>query len=115
MISIVVISRLPEWHCISSKNGNKITCRKLIITGGGKTYPVLGSDGSLFNIAKQLGHTIIDPVPCAVPLVVKDPMSIFFRDSASLPAPEALLTAEYLQKLKANCSSPNTDCPVPAF
>jgi len=64
---------------VSAQNGKKLTYRKLIITGGGKTYPVLGSDGSLFNIAKQLGHTIIDPVPCAVPLVVKDPMCHFLQ------------------------------------
>jgi predicted Rossmann fold flavoprotein len=64
---------------VSSKNGNKITCQKVIITGGGKTYPVLGSDGSLFDIAKQLGHTIIEPVPCAVPLVVKYPMCHFLQ------------------------------------
>jgi hypothetical protein len=64
---------------VSAQNGKKLTCQKVIITGGGKTYPVLGSDGSLFNIAKQLGHTIIDPVPCAVPLVVKDPMCHFLQ------------------------------------
>jgi predicted Rossmann fold flavoprotein len=57
---------------VSAKNSNKLACRKLIITGGGKTYPVLGSDGSLFDIAKHIGHKIIEPVPCAVPLIVKD-------------------------------------------
>ena len=57
---------------LSSKNGKRIYCRKVIITGGGKTYPIFGSDGSIYEIARQLGHTMIEPVPCAVPLVVKD-------------------------------------------
>ena len=56
----------------SAKNGKRIACRNVIITGGGKTYPALGSDGSVYEIARQLGHTIIEPVPSAVPLVVKD-------------------------------------------
>jgi predicted Rossmann fold flavoprotein len=57
---------------ISSKNGNNLTCQKVILTGGGKTYPVLGSDGSILDIVKRMGHKIIEPVPCAVPLIVKD-------------------------------------------
>jgi predicted Rossmann fold flavoprotein len=57
---------------VSSKAGKKIECQKVIITGGGKTYPALGSDGSVYEIARQLGHTIIDPVPSAVPLVTRD-------------------------------------------
>ena len=57
---------------VSSKNGKRIVCRKVIITGGGKTYPALGSDGSVYDIARQLGHTLVEPVPSAVPLVVKD-------------------------------------------
>ncbi len=57
---------------VSAKDGRTIKCQKAIITGGGKTYPVFGSDGSTYDIAKQMGHTIVDPVPSAVPLVVKD-------------------------------------------
>jgi len=57
---------------VSSKAGKKIECQKVIVTGGGKTYPALGSDGSMYQIATQLGHSIIEPVPSAVPLVVKD-------------------------------------------
>ncbi|MDO8577920.1 MAG: aminoacetone oxidase family FAD-binding enzyme [Dehalococcoidales bacterium] len=59
---------------VSSKEGETIECRKVVITGGGRTYPALGSDGSIYEIARQLGHTIVDPVPSAVPLVAKDPL-----------------------------------------
>ncbi len=57
---------------VSSKDGRAIECQRVIITGGGKTYPAFGSDGSMYEIARQLGHTIVEPVPSAVPLIVKD-------------------------------------------
>lgn len=59
---------------VSSKEGKTIDCRKVVITGGGRTYPALGSDGSSYEIAHQLGHSIVEPVPSAVPLVVNDPL-----------------------------------------
>lgn len=59
---------------VASQAGKKIECQKVIVTGGGKTYPAFGSDGSIYEIARQMGHTIIEPVPSAVPLVVKDPL-----------------------------------------
>ena len=66
------ISLSKSGIVISSKSGKRIACQKVIITGGGKTYPVFGSDGGIYEIARQLDHTVIEPVPSAVPLVVKD-------------------------------------------
>lgn len=48
---------------------------KLILSAGGKTYPALGSNGSGYDIAKALGHKMIHPVPSALPLVSKNPLS----------------------------------------
>jgi predicted Rossmann fold flavoprotein len=64
---------------VSARNGRKLTCQKLIITGGGKTYPVLGSDGSTFAMAQLLGHSVVEPVPGVVPLVVKDAMCHYLQ------------------------------------
>jgi len=69
------ISFSPNGFLISSNSGQKIECRKVIVTGGGKTYPAYGSDGSLYRVAEKLGHSIIEPVPAAVPLTVKDSLS----------------------------------------
>lgn len=66
------ISRSGKGFTISAKDGKSIECEKLIIAGGGKSYPALGSDGSCHELAKDLGHSIVEPVPAAVPLVVKD-------------------------------------------
>jgi predicted Rossmann fold flavoprotein len=64
---------------VFSRGGKTINSRKLVITGGGKSYPVLGSDGSMYDIARQFGHTIIEPIPSAVPLVVKDNLCHFLQ------------------------------------
>jgi predicted Rossmann fold flavoprotein len=66
------ISFSPSGVSVSSSVNQNIQCQKVIITGGGKTYPAFGSDGSLYEIARQLGHSIIEPVPAVVPLLVKD-------------------------------------------
>jgi predicted Rossmann fold flavoprotein len=67
------VSFQDEQITVSSGTGKHIACRKVILTGGGKTYPTFGADGSIYTIARNLGHTIVAPIPSAVPLVVKDP------------------------------------------
>jgi len=57
---------------VSAKSGQKLECRKVILAGGGRTYPAYGSDGSMYDLARSVGHSIIAPVPAAVPLVSKD-------------------------------------------
>lgn len=47
----------------------------IIISAGGKTYPALGSNGSGYKLAESLGHSIITPVPSALPLISKNPLS----------------------------------------
>lgn len=55
------------------------TCKKLILSAGGKTYPALGSNGSGYDLAESFGHKIITPVPSALPLVSKNPLSHFLQ------------------------------------
>lgn len=62
---------------IESSSGKTLKCRSVIITGGGRSYPALGSDGSAYKIASSLGHKVITPVPSAVPLNVKDTLCHF--------------------------------------
>jgi len=57
---------------VVSESRKTIVSRNVILTGGGKSYPSYGSDGSIYEIARQLGHTIVEPVPSVVPLIVKD-------------------------------------------
>ncbi|MEN8615379.1 aminoacetone oxidase family FAD-binding enzyme [Dehalogenimonas sp. THU2] len=66
------IMRSRDGLFVTSKKGQRIECQKVILTGGGKSYPSFGADGSGFTLARQLGHSIVEPVPSTVPLVVKD-------------------------------------------
>ncbi|MFA5143169.1 MAG: aminoacetone oxidase family FAD-binding enzyme [Candidatus Omnitrophota bacterium] len=68
------ISDNGKGFLIADKSGRKISCRTVIIAGGGMTYPALGSDGSCYKIAERFGHTIVLPVPTAVALTAKDPL-----------------------------------------
>jgi len=57
---------------IESKGGKSIECEGLIVAAGGRSYPALGSDGSCYKMAANLGHKIVEPVPAAVPIVLKE-------------------------------------------
>ena len=55
-----------------TKNGKeqKLLADKVILATGGKSYPVTGSTGDGYTMAKALGHTSIDLKPSLVPLIV---------------------------------------------
>ncbi len=47
-------------------------CAALILAAGGSSFPVTGSDGTGFRLAKQLGHSLSEPRPALVPIIVSD-------------------------------------------
>ncbi len=53
-------------------NGDVLECDKCIIATGGKSYKNTGSTGDGYNIAKKLGHNIVDVKPGLVPLKSND-------------------------------------------
>jgi len=50
------------------ENGEKIVAERVILATGGMSYPQTGSDGAGFEIARRLGHTVVDPYPALVSL-----------------------------------------------
>ena len=44
-----------------------------LVAAGGISYPATGSDGSGYRLARQAGHTIVDPQPSLCSLVSPDP------------------------------------------
>jgi predicted Rossmann fold flavoprotein len=66
------ISYSEGMFTVTSKGGKTLECEKLILASGGRSYPALGSDGSCYKMAANLGHKIIEPVPAAVSVVLKD-------------------------------------------
>lgn len=57
---------------VSCESGNKYYGDSIILACGGKSYPLTGSTGYGYILAKQAGHSIIEPKPSLVPLVSSD-------------------------------------------
>ena len=50
------------------ERGERITCRHIVLATGGLSYPTTGSTGAGYRMARELGHTVVEPVPVLVPL-----------------------------------------------
>ena len=53
---------------VKCKNNDIIKADKVILATGGKSYPLTGSTGDGYEMAKKLGHTIVNIKPSLVPL-----------------------------------------------
>lgn len=56
---------------VNTHNG-QFCAKSVILATGGKSYPKTGSDGFGYTLAKQAGHTIIEPRPSLCPLVTEE-------------------------------------------
>jgi predicted Rossmann fold flavoprotein len=59
---------------IAAADGRRVDAGQVVLAGGGKSYPALGSNGSAYRLAQAFGHHIIPPVPSAVPVLARDRM-----------------------------------------
>ncbi len=50
------------------EDGTQLEADRVIVATGGVSYPLTGSTGDGYKLAKQVGHTIIDLKPSLVPL-----------------------------------------------
>ena len=57
---------------VVTNDNNIIYGDKIILATGGKSFPVTGSDGSMFEILAKYGHKISPLYPALVPLVIKE-------------------------------------------
>jgi predicted Rossmann fold flavoprotein len=48
-----------------------LTCARVIVTSGGRSYPGSGTRGDGYAWAARFGHTIVPPKPALVPLTVR--------------------------------------------
>ncbi len=56
----------------SAGDGRRVGARSVVLSAGGRAYPALGSNGSGYRLAQHFGHSVVAPVPSAVPLTAKD-------------------------------------------
>jgi hypothetical protein len=52
--------------------GGRLAAQRVILSTGGRSYPSLGGAETGYALARQAGHTILEPVPALVPLLVRE-------------------------------------------
>src|SRR5262245_52695017 len=57
----------PEGGFRVVTSSRTLTCEKVLITSGGKSYPGCGTTGDGYTWAVTFGHTIVPPRPALVP------------------------------------------------
>lgn len=70
---------------IRCSDGAEYTCRKLIITTGGLSYPKTGSTGDGYAWAREMGHTVRPLFPSLTAIVPKG-----YKDDTSKPQSKGL-------------------------
>ena len=78
-VKIITNSEVTKFVCedkkiksVLLKNETSYSATKFILATGGKSYPLTGSTGDGYILAKSVGHTIIKPQPALIPLVSDD-------------------------------------------
>lgn len=72
-IEIEQIKQDAKKITLVDKSGSRYKADKVIIATGGMSSPNLGSNGSGYQLAKQLGHSVIKPFPALVQLKLEAP------------------------------------------
>jgi predicted Rossmann fold flavoprotein len=90
------IRRISKGFEILTKDGTKFFAHKVILATGGKAAPNLGSNGSGYAIAENLGHHLIEPFPALVQLKLAEPFlkqikGIKFEGEAEIIVREKML------------------------
>lgn len=67
------IRKLAKGFEVFTKDGAKYFAHRVILATGGKAAPNLGSNGSGYALAEQLGHHLIEPFPSLVQLKLAEP------------------------------------------
>ena len=57
---------------VKLQNGETLNAQSVLVATGGKSYPLTGSNGDGYKLAKTLGHKIISPQPSLIPIITKE-------------------------------------------
>lgn len=82
---------------VSAVEGEKGTypCRAVVLATGGASYPLTGSTGDGYDMARELGHTVVTPRPSLVPLETREE---FCRDMQGLSLKNVTLKVKNSKK-----------------
>ncbi len=68
---IVDIKKNKNGFILIDSRDRNYKFSKIIISSGSKSYPQLGSDDSILNVLKKLGHNIVTPICILAPIKLK--------------------------------------------
>ncbi len=61
-VRVTGLLREADHWAVRTEN-RRIPCERVIVAGGGKAQPKLGSDGSAYALLESLGHRLVPPKP----------------------------------------------------
>lgn len=101
------INKKEELFYIKCEDKQTYTASSVIIATGGKSYSATGSDGFGYTLAQKLGHTIVEPKPSLVPIIlednVKDIEGLSLKNvNASIEINGKIITSEFGEMLFTN-------------
>ena len=70
-VTDVIQKKEQEKLQVKTEDNKLFEADKVVLATGGKSYPVTGSTGDGYELAKQLGHTITTIKPSLIPLTAK--------------------------------------------
>jgi predicted Rossmann fold flavoprotein len=85
--AVTTVARVDDGFRVETA-GRAVTCQKLIVTTGGKSYPGCGTTGDGYTWLAEWGHTIRRPRPALVPLTSEEH---WLRELAGITVPDVLL------------------------
>ena len=71
--NVIAVKKASDSFLIETNKGT-YQFDRVIISTGGKSYPLTGSDGSGYKIALKLGHTISAITPSLIPIESSSPL-----------------------------------------
>ncbi len=97
-VSTISGSGSNKGFTVTSRANGTISTRSVVIACGGKSYPAFGADGTAYKFAEKLGHTIVEPVPSAVPLNIKDPLCHHLQGQKIEATAESIVKGKCMEK-----------------
>ncbi|WP_421785132.1 NAD(P)/FAD-dependent oxidoreductase [Hyphobacterium sp.] len=80
------ITRTADGFEVITSKGT-IGCRRLVIATGGLSIPKMGATGFAYDVARQFGHTVINPRPALVPFVFEGRDKTDFASISGIACP----------------------------
>ena len=70
---VAAVRRADGGFSVQTVDGREYTAGRVLIATGGLSYPLTGSTGDGYALARSLGHTVTETMPSLIPIVLREP------------------------------------------